>query len=280
MRNDGTGLSDTTRDITQMYLNQIGLHSLLYATEEKSLARKLQAGDKLARKKMIEANLRLVVKIAHRYRNRGLSLSDLIEEGNLGLIHAVEKFDPERGFRFSTYAMWWIRQAIERAVMSQGRIVRLPIRKLKDINNCFRIIKELASEKNYFPSREEIAKKMDCSCEEISEMLLLFEGHQPAEGAKIGELEHAIIETLPDEAAKDPLEQVEQRKLKKYVMLWLKKLPLKYKKVIIKRFGLLGHKAVTLEAIGAEIGVTRERARQIQISALKRLRRLLEQEGY
>ncbi len=254
MRDYDTRCADRIHDITQMYLNQIGLQSLLSATEEKSLARKLQTGDKLARKKMIEANLRLVVKLAHRYRHRGVLLSDLIEEGNLGLIHAVEKFDPERGFRFSTYAMWWIRQAIERAVMHQAPIVRLPIHKLKGINYCFRIVKAWASEKHYFPSREEIAKEMDRSSEEISD--------------------------LPDEVSKDPLQQVEQQKLKKYVILWLKKLPLKYKEVIVRRFGLLGHEAVTLEAVGAEMGVTRERVRQIQTSALKRLRRLLEQEGY
>ncbi|HEV2523741.1 MAG TPA: sigma-70 family RNA polymerase sigma factor [Gammaproteobacteria bacterium] len=280
MRDKDARLMATIRDVTQIYLNEIGSKSLLSAEEEKSLARKLQAGDRLARKKMIEANLRLVVKIAHRYRHRGISLSDLIEEGNLGLIHAVEKFDPERGFRFSTYATWWIRQAIDRAVMNQARLVRLPIHILKDINSCFRVVKEFASEKNYFPSQEEIAKEMDRSSEDISEMFLLFEGRQSADTSKAMDFDHAFIETLPDESAEDPMDQLEQQRLKDYIFSWLKQLPQKYKEVIVRRFGLLGHEPATLEAVGVEVGITRERVRQIQTEALKRLRRLLEKEGY
>lgn len=280
MRDNDTRLVGTIRDVTQIYLNEIGSQSLLSAEEEKSLARKLQAGDTLARKKMIEANLRLVVKIAHRYRHRGISLSDLIEEGNLGLIHAVEKFDPERGFRFSTYATWWIRQAIDRAVMNQARMVRLPIHILKDINSCFKVVKEFATEKNYFPSQEEIAKEMDRSSEDISEMFLLFEGRQSADTSKAMDFDHAFIETLPDESAEDPMDQLEQQRLKDYILSWLKQLPQKYKEVIVRRFGLLGHEPATLEAVGVEVGITRERVRQIQTEALKRLRRLLEKEGY
>lgn len=242
MRDNNTRLVDTIRDITQIYLNEIGLQSLLSAEEEKSLARKLQSGDTFARKKMIEANLRLVVKIAHRYRHRGISLSDLIEEGNLGLIRAVGKFDPERGFRFSTYATWWIRQAIDRAIMNQARMVRLPIHILKDINSYFRVVKEFTS------------KTMD--------------------------FDHAFIETLPDESAEDPVDQLEQERLKDYILSWLKQLPQKYKEVIVRRFGLLGHEPATLEVVGVEVGITRERVRQIQTEALKRLRRLLEKEGY
>ncbi len=268
------------RDVTQTYLNEIGLKSLLTAEEEINLARKIKAGDPLSRKKMIEANLRLVAKIAYRYRHRGVSLSDLIEEGNLGLIHAVEKFDPERGFRFSTYATWWIRQAIDRAVMNQARIVRLPIHILKDINSCFKIVKEFASEKNYFPSSEEIAKEMHRSSEDVSEMFLLSEGHQSVDPAKSEEYVHPLIETLADESAEDPLIELEHEKLKKYVNDWLKKLPPNYKEVVIRRFGLLGHEATTLGEVGAEIGITRERVRQIQTEALKRLRRLLQKEGW
>ncbi|HXH54254.1 MAG TPA: sigma-70 family RNA polymerase sigma factor [Gammaproteobacteria bacterium] len=279
MRNNGARLVDTIRDITQIYLNEIALQSLLSAEEEKSLTRKLKAGDTLARKKMIEANLRLVVKIAHRYRHRGISLSDLIEEGNLGLIHAVEKFDPERGFRFSTYATWWIRQAIERAVMNQARMVKLPIHILKDINGCFRVVKEFASEENYFPSQEEIAREMGRSSEDISNILVFFEGGQPANTSK-RDFDHAFIETLPDESAVDLLDQIEQHRLKNYIIAWLKQLPLKYKEVIARRFGLLGYEAATLEGVGVEVSITRERVRQIQTEALKRLRRLLEKEGY
>jgi RNA polymerase nonessential primary-like sigma factor len=275
-----TRVINTVRDVTQIYLNAIGLQALLSAEEEKSLARKLKAGDMLARKKMIEANLRLVVKIAHRYRHRGLSLSDLIEEGNLGLIHAVEKFDPERGFRFSTYATWWIRQAIDRAVMNQARMVRLPIHILKDINNCFKIVKEFAFEKNYFPNQDEIAAEMDRSSEDISEMFVLFGGGHPADTSNITDFDHAFIETLPDESAEDPVAQVEQQKLKDDITFWLKQLPLKYKEVVVRRFGLLGHEPATFEAVGVEMGITRERVRQIQTEALKRLKRLLKKDGY
>lgn len=280
MRGDGTQFVDTVRDVTQIYLNEIGLQSLLSAEEEKVLARKLHRGDKLARKKMIEANLRLVVKLAHRYRHRGVSLSDLIEEGNIGLIHAVEKFDPERGFRFSTYATWWIRQAIERAVMNQARMVRLPIHKLKNINNCFKLVKELASERNYFPTREEIAQKMDCSSEEISEIFLLFEGRQSPDASKATNFEHIFIESLADESIEDPVLKIDKERLGGYITSWLNSLSPKYKEVIIRRFGLFGYEPATLEVVGTEIGITRERVRQIQTGALKRLRQLLEKEGY
>lgn len=279
MRDNSTRLVGTIRDITQIYLNEIALQSLLSAEEEKSLARRLKVGDTLARKKMIEANLRLVVKIAHRYRHRGIALSDLIEEGNLGLIHAVEKFDPERGFRFSTYATWWIRQAIDRAVMNQARMVRLPIHILKNINSCFRTVKEFASEKNYFPTQEEIAKEMDCSSEDIDGMFLLFEGRQSADTSKMN-FDHAFIETLPDESGTDPEDQFEQQRLKDSIIAWLKQLPLKYKEVIVRRFGLLGHEPATLEAVGVELGITRERVRQIQTEALKRFRRFLDKKSY
>lgn len=277
---DKNSESEPTRDVTQTYLNEIGLKSLLTAEEEINLARKIKAGDQLARQKMIESNLRLVAKIAYRYKHRGVSLSDLIEEGNLGLIHAVEKFDPERGFRFSTYATWWIRQAIDRAVMNQARMVRLPIHILKDINNCFKVVKEFASEKNYFPTQEEIAKEMDRTSEDVGEMFLLFEGHQSVDPAKSEEYFHPLIETLADESAEDPLIELEHEKLKKYVNDWLKKLPPKYKEVVVRRFGLLGHEAATLGEVGAEIGITRERVRQIQTEALKRLRQLLLKDGW
>lgn len=280
MGDSGSRFIDTTRDVTQIYLNEIGLRSLLSADEEKSLAHKIKAGDALARKKMIEANLRLVVKIAHRYRHRGIALSDLIEEGNLGLIHAVEKFDPERGFRFSTYATWWIRQAIDRAVMNQARMVRLPVHVLKDINSCFKVVKEFAFEKKYFPTQEEIAKEMDRSSEDISEIFVLFEGHQSADSSKTAEFEHSFIETLPDESAEDPLVQLEQDKLKNYITFWLKQLSSKHKEVVARRFGLLGHEPLTLKEVGFEIGITRERVRQIQTEALKRLKRLLQKDGY
>src|SRR5476651_2317345 len=248
-------VSQRVLDATQLYLGEIGYSPLLTAEEEVYFARRALRGDVPSRRRMIESNLRLVVKIARRYSNRGLALLDLIEEGNLGLIRAVEKFDPERGFRFSTYATWWIRQAIDRAVMNQARLVRLPIHILKDINSCFRVVKEFASEKNYFPSQEEIAKEMDRSSEDISEMFLLFEGRQSADTSKAMDFDHAFIETLPDESAKDPMDQLEQQRLKDYIVSWLKQLPQKYKEVIVRRFGLLGHEPATLEVVGVEVGI-------------------------
>ncbi len=164
--------------------------------------------------------------------------------------------------------------------MNQARMVRLPIHILKDINNCFKVVKEFASERNYFPTQEQIAKEIDRSSEDVSEMFLLFEGQQSPDTSKTKNFDHAFIETLPDESAKDPLDELEQQKLKDYILAWLKQLSQKYKEVIVRRFGLLGYEPATLEVVGAEVGITRERVRQIQTEALKRLRRLLEKEGY
>jgi RNA polymerase nonessential primary-like sigma factor len=275
MQDKGSRTISTTRDVAQDYLNQVALQSLLSAKEEKDLARKLKSGDRLARKRMIEANLRLVVKIAHRYRYRGIALLDLIEEGNIGLIHAVEKFDPERGFRFSTYATWWIRQAIDRAVMNQARMVRLPIHILQDISSCFKVVKQLARQKKSFPSQKEIAQEMDISSEEVGDMFLWFEGYQSADESKAADFDYRLIETLPDESSEDPVRQLEQEKLKNHVSFWLKQLPPKYKEVVVKRFGLLGHEPETLQGVSVEMDITRERVRQIQTEALKRLKKLL-----
>jgi RNA polymerase nonessential primary-like sigma factor len=279
LHKDELGFYSDVKDITQLYLNEIGYHSLLTAEEEVDLARKSKIGDMKARQKMIEGNLRLVVKIARRYLRRGMALADLIEEGNLGLIHAVEKFDPERGFRFSTYATWWIRQGIERAIMNQARTIRLPIHKLKEVNSFYKVIRELSRKNEHFPGIEEIAEALGKPLEEIDQVFLMMEEPTSIDSTSIGNAEQPsqpLLESIADEEAKDPSVIFEFEKMKKDISHWLSKLPLKYREVVVRRYGLLGHEVKTLEQVGEEIGITRERVRQIQTEAIKRLRRLLD----
>lgn len=280
MSQDVYRIDNNGRDVTQIYLSEIGYHALLSAKDEVELTRKAKQGDMHARQKMIEGNLRLVVKLARRYLNRGMSFLDLIEEGNLGLIHAVEKFDPERGFRFSTYATWWIRQSIERGIMNQVHMVRLPIHILKELGNCFKVVRQLSREEDHYPSLEEVAKKMNRSEKEIEELFLLLEGTASLESPQTSVFEQTFLDTLPDESVVDPISQIEKQNLQVYVSGWLAQLPSTYKEVVVRRFGLMGHEQKTLEEVGVEMGITRERVRQIQTEALSRLRRLLEKEGY
>lgn len=236
----------------------------------------------ILRQRLIEGNLRLVVKIARKYLHRGMALSDLIEEGNLGLIHAVEKFDPERGFRFSTYATWWIRQSIERAIMNQARTVRLPIHILKEIGLCHRAVRDLSRKKDHYPTLEEVAELMNRPVSEVEHVMLLTEGttsiDSPSSSSN-GEFDQSLIDTLPDESAQDPFKWMEDRNLEDLVIKWLAQLPQKYRDIVVRRYGLLGYEPCTLEEVGREIGLTRERVRQIQTEALKRLKRLLDKEG-
>jgi RNA polymerase nonessential primary-like sigma factor len=268
-----------TPDATQLYLNEIGFSPLLTPEEEVHFARLARAGDPAGRRRMIESNLRLVVKIARRYLNRGLSLLDLIEEGNLGLIRAVEKFDPERGFRFSTYATWWIRQTIERGLMNQTRTVRLPIHVLKEIYAYQRAARELTRQLDHEPSTEEIAAQLDKPADEVRRLLGLNERTTSFDTPFSSDSDRSLLETLADAQNGDPSEALQTSNLAESITQWLEALSPKQREVVSRRFGLLGHESATLEEVGQEIGLTRERVRQIQVEALRRLRDMLERQG-
>lgn len=266
-------------DATQLYLSEIGFSPLLSAEEEVHFARMAQRGEEAGRKRMIESNLRLVVKIARRYLNRGLSLLDLIEEGNLGLIRAVEKFDPERGFRFSTYATWWIRQTIERAIMNQTRTIRLPIHVVKELNVYLRAGRELAQKLDHEPSAEEIADLLDKPIEDVKKMLKLNERVTSVDTPLSVDSDKTVLDTIADQKMSDPQSLLQDSDMRDSISTWLLELSEKQREVIARRFGLLGHEPSTLEMVGHEIGLTRERVRQIQVEALKRLRSILEKQG-
>ena len=266
-------------DATQLYLGEIGFSPLLSAEEEVYFARKALRGCEASRKRMIVSNLRLVVKIARRYNNRGLALLDLIEEGNLGLIRAVEKFDPERGFRFSTYATWWIRQTIERAIMNQTRTIRLPIHVVKELNIYLRAARELSQKLDHEPTAEEIALALDIPVEDVTKMLRLNERISSVDTPIGGESESALLDILADEKESGPEQNLQDSDIKENIVDWLQELNPKQREVLARRFGLMGYEPSTLEDVGAEIGLTRERVRQIQVEALRRLRDMLGHKG-
>jgi RNA polymerase nonessential primary-like sigma factor len=273
-------IPDGQLDATRLYLSEIGYSPLLTAEEEVHYARMAQRGEEAGRKKMIESNLRLVVKIARRYLNRGLALLDLIEEGNLGLIRAVEKFDPERGFRFSTYATWWIRQTIERAIMNQTRTIRLPIHVVKEINIYLRAARHLAQTLDHEPSPEEIAEMLDKPIDDVKRMLGLNERIASVDSPLGRDAETSLLDAIPDENNVDPVLLLQDDDVKGNIEQWLAQLTEKQREVVERRFGLNGHDVSTLEEVGNMIGVTRERVRQIQIEALRKLREILEKEGF
>jgi RNA polymerase nonessential primary-like sigma factor len=266
-------------DATQLYLNEIGFSPLLTAEEEVYFSRLALKGCEASRKRMIESNLRLVVKIARRYLNRGLSLLDLIEEGNLGLIRAVEKFDPERGFRFSTYATWWIRQTIERAIMNQTRTIRLPIHVVKELNVYLRVARELAQKLDHEPSAEEIAAKVDKPVETVERMLGLNERISSVDIPVGKDYDKSLLDTIPDQENSDPASLLQNTNISGNLEKWLNALPDKHAEVLSRRFGLRGYEMSTLEEVGSEIGLTRERVRQIQVEALRKLREIVEKNG-
>ncbi|HEB93469.1 MAG TPA: RNA polymerase sigma factor RpoS [Gammaproteobacteria bacterium] len=273
-------LSDRDLDATRLYLGEIGFSPLLSAAEEVTIARRIQKGDQDARRHMIESNLRLVVKIARRYLNRGLALLDLIEEGNLGLIRAVEKFDPERGFRFSTYATWWIRQTIERGIMNQTRTIRLPIHVVKEINVYLRAARHLAQSLDHEPRPEEIAQMLDKPIEDVKRMMGLNERVTSVDVPLGRDSDKTLIDAIPDEYNPDPSVLLQDEDMQQCIESWLGQLTAKQREVVERRFGLRGLDVATLEEVGNALGVTRERVRQIQIEALKRLRGVMEREGF
>ncbi len=266
-------------DATQIYLSEIGFSPLLTAEEEVYYARLALKGDAAARKKMIESNLRLVVKISRRYLNRGLPLLDLIEEGNLGLMKSVEKFDPDRGFRFSTYATWWIRQTIERAIMNQTRTIRLPIHVVKELNVYLRAARVLTQKLDHEPSPEEIAEMVDKPLEDVEKLLGLNDKVASVDTPIGYDESKSLLDTIADENSVNPAELLTDENLRNHIETLLDKLTENQQQVIARRFGLRGFEKATLEDVGKEIDLTRERVRQIQVEALKTLRGLLERVG-
>ena len=272
---------DKSTDATQIYLNELSKSVLLTAAEEIELGRLVQKGDQPARQRMIESNLRLVVKISRRYMKRGLPLLDIIEEGNLGLIRAVEKFDPEKGFRFSTYATWWIRQTIERAIMNQTRTIRLPIHIIKEMNIYLKKARELSQLYDTEVSAEDVAMELGKPVEDIERMFRLHAENVTSIDVTAGkDSDQQLLDTVPDNSAEEPADIMQSDEVRKNLGQWLDKLSEKQREVIARRFGVRGYHPSTLESVANEMGVTRERVRQIQMGALKSLRVILENEGF
>ncbi|MFM8454079.1 MAG: RNA polymerase sigma factor RpoS [Gammaproteobacteria bacterium] len=266
-------------DPTQMYLLEIGASPLLTAEEEIYYSRLAKKGDMKARNKMVQCNLRLVVKLARRYLNRGLALLDLIEEGNLGLMRAVEKFDPDRGFRFSTYATWWIRQNIERAIMSQPKTIRLPIHIVKEINAYSRKARELAHVLDHVPTSEEIAKALNKNPADVDRLWRLNEKTLSLDSPVGEDSDKPLLDALSDDHLQEPIEALAEKNIKVQLDKCLAVLNEKQRSILARRFGLRWHEESTLEEVGLEVGLTRERVRQIQVESLKILRQMLETQG-
>ena len=271
--------TDILGDVTQLYLNEIGANPLLTAEEELALSRQVRLGDFEARQTMIERNLRLVVNIAKHYLNRGIPLLDLVEEGNLGLIHALEKFDPERGFRFSTYATWWIRQNIERAIMNQSRTIRLPVHVVKELNQVLRAQRQLEAAGNGDTTLEEVARRLDRSVEDVRAILALNEHTASLDAPLDIDPSLSIGESLADDEADTPDVQIQDLEVETLVRDWIGQLSEKQRLVIRHRYGLDECEVRTLEELADSLDLTRERVRQIQLEALGQLRRIIKRRG-
>jgi RNA polymerase nonessential primary-like sigma factor len=279
---EGVG-ADFLNDVTQIYLNEIGQSPLLTPAEELACARATRAGDFDARQKMIEHNLRLVVSIAKHYLNRGLTLADLIEEGNLGLIHALEKFDPERGFRFTTYATWWIRQSIERAIMNQSRTIRLPAHVVKELNGVLRALRHLETHglmgEGRDPTLDDVAHLLGKPVEQLRKLLGYNEHVTSLDAPLDAEAGLSVGDQVADDDAPTPELVLHNSEIEDWIRQWLSELPERQRRVIERRYGLNGCEVATLEQLAQEFDVTRERVRQIQAEALDRLRARLRVHG-
>lgn len=270
----------TSADAEQRYIKDISPIGLLEYTQELEFARAARDGDEAGRQQMIRHNLRLVISIARRYRHRGLTLLDMVEEGNIGLMRAVDKYDPERGFRFSTYATWWIRQSIERAIMNHARNVRLPVHIIKDISQCLRQESELSHRLGRRPRRRELADHLARPLGELEELLDCHESSYDS-GDTLPDIDSLDADMLVDELrVADPAQHQHSNSSCRTLRRWLAELSRRQREVLIRRFGLDGFPASTLEQVGEDIGLTRERVRQIQIEAMRRLRRLASRDGY
>lgn len=267
-------------DPTQMYLREIGFSPLLGAEEELKYARLALQGNGDARRRMIESNLRLVVKIARCYLNRGLAFLDLIEEGNMGLMHAIEKFDPERGFRFSTYATWWIKQTIERAIMNQSRTIRLPIHVIKELNIYLRAARKLTKVLGHEPSAEQIAESVDRPLSEVKRILGLTDDTVSLSTPISGDSNKSFIDVVADEKENNPVDLLNSSDINKKLAKWLQQLDERHREILEQRFGVGKYnEKATFEEIGKNLGLSRERVRQLQVEALEQLREILEKHG-
>ncbi|HET7529026.1 MAG TPA: RNA polymerase sigma factor RpoD [Candidatus Saccharimonadales bacterium] len=267
-------MDDIADDSVRLYLREIGKIPLLTAEEELALAKKVKSGDKRAKDQMAEANMRLVVSIAKRYVGRGLDLLDLIQEGNTGLLRAVEKFDPDRGFKFSTYATWWIRQAITRAIADQARTIRIPVHMVETINKLLRTQRRLTQELNREPTNEEIAAAMEMEVEKVEHIMKIKQDISSLDASVRDDEEDSVLgDFIEDEDAKTPTESASEQLLKEQVRQILSSLTEREQKILKLRFGLEDGKSHTLEEVGQEFSVTRERIRQIEAKALAKLRK-------
>ncbi len=263
-------------DSVRLYLREIGKIPLLSQDEEQELAQKVVEGDKKAKDKMVEANMRLVVSIAKRYSGRGLDLLDLIQEGNTGLLRAVEKFDPEKGFKFSTYATWWIRQAITRAIADQARTIRIPVHMVETINKVLRTTRKLTQELNREPTTEEIAKELDMEADKIEYVMRIKQdiASLDASVGRDGDDEDSVLgDFVEDEERASPEDSAATQILKEQLAAIISTLSEREQKIVRMRFGIGGERSHTLEEVGAEFSVTRERIRQIEAKALSKLRK-------
>lgn len=278
-------------DVLTLYLREVRGTELFTAEQEYITATLARTGDFEARQSMIEHNLRLVVSIAKNYIGRGVPLSDLIEEGNLGLMHAIDKFEPERGFRFSTYATWWIRQSVERAVMNQGRVIRLPVRVQRELQHVMRARRTLESDPDFAEKRsgfdgegvrvEDIAALLGSDVQHVADLLAMGEPPRSIDAAlDHSDEEHTLADMMPDELAVDPTDLTQEHEIERHMDEWCDSLSHREREVISGRFGLHDREPETLEVLSARLGLTRERVRQIQNDAMLKLKRYMTRAGF